>query len=164
VVAIDPAITSTKDSDETGIIVAGLGYNGCGYILADLSRKASPQEWARIAVEAYHQYQADRIVAEVNNGGALVESVIRTVDSTVSYKAVHAARGKVARAEPVCALYEQERVFHVRLFKELEEQMVTWTPDSRKSPDRVDALVWALTELMLEPGYVRRYIPEWAVA
>lgn len=149
VVAIDPAVTNDEDSDETGIVVAGIGVDGHGYVLEDLSRKDSPDGWARIAVQAYHQYQADRIVAETNNGGDMVEHTIRTVDRSVSYKKLHASRGKLTRAEPIAALYEQGRMHHVGNFGILEDQMCSWAPGD-PSPDRMDALVWAFTELMLK--------------
>jgi len=150
VIAIDPAVTFGEDADWTGIIVAGLGVDGFGYVLDDLSCRLSPEGWARRAVNAYHAYEADRVVAEVNNGGDLVESVLRTVDSRVSYKKVHASRGKAIRAEPIAALYEQGKVFHVRPFRELEDQMCNYVPGNFDgSPDRLDALVWALTDLML---------------
>lgn len=155
VVAIDPAITSGEDSDETGIVVAGRD-GGTGYVLADLTCRLSPDGWARRAVEAYHRHKADRIVAEANQGGDMVKTVLRTVDPTVPVKLVHATRGKRVRAEPVAALYEQGRVFHQAVFAELEDQLVTWTPDSPTSPDRLDALVWALTDLDLaRPAKVR---------
>lgn len=150
VVGIDPAVTSGESADETGIVVAGRGVDGHAYVLADLSCRLSPNGWAKRAVTAYHERQADRIVAEVNNGGEMVELTIRTVDPTVSYKAVHASRGKRTRAEPVAALYEQGKVHHVGGLPDLEDQMCTYVPDAYDgSPDRVDALVWALTELML---------------
>ena len=157
VVAIDPAVTSGEDADETGIVVAALGDDEQGYVIDDLSMRGSPDEWARTAVHAYRKYKADRIVAEVNQGGDLVEKTIRTVDPSVAYKPVRASRGKVVRAEPVAALYEQSRVRHCGIFDELEKQMCLFTPDlDRKllgaSPDRVDALVWAFSELMVEPG------------
>ncbi|HZC07404.1 MAG TPA: terminase family protein [Ktedonobacterales bacterium] len=148
VVAIDPAVTSGEGSDETGIIVAGLGVDSHGYILDDRSLRASPDAWAREAVAAYHTRGADRIIAETNNGGDLVASVIHTVDPTAAYSSVRASRAKVARAEPVAALYEQGRVHHVGAFAELEDQLCQWT-QGEKSPDRLDALVWALTALML---------------
>lgn len=151
VVAIDPAVTSGEDSDETGIVVAGRGADGHGYVLADLSCRMSPDGWARRAVNAFQDHKADRIVAEVNNGGDLVEQVVRTVDRSVPYKAVHASRGKRVRAEPIAALYEQGRVHHVGGLPDLEDQMCAFLPEgSDQSPDRVDALVWALTELLLE--------------
>ena len=149
VVAIDPAVTSGKDSDETGIVVAGVDEDGRAYVIADLSARTSPDAWARIAVRAYHLHGADRIVAEANNGGDLVETLIRTVDRNVAYRAVRASRGKVARAEPVAALYEQGRVRHVGVFAHLEDQMTTYVGDASSSPDRLDALVWAMTDLML---------------
>lgn len=154
VVAIDPAVTSGEGSDETGVIAAGLGADGHGYILDDRSMRATPDRWAREAVAAYHSRGADRIIAETNNGGDLVALTIRTVDPTVAYKAVHASRGKTARAEPVAALYEQGRVHHCGTFPDLEDQLCTWTQGDA-SPDRLDALVWALTELLLEraPDY-----------
>jgi len=149
VIAIDPAVTAEEDSDETGIVVCGVGgFEQHGYVLEDLSMKAAPQEWATVAVDAYHRWRADRIVAEVNNGGDMVEHVIRTVDQTVSYRKLHASRGKRTRAEPIAALYEQRRVHHVGMFGKLEDQLCTWVQGD-SSPDRLDALVWGLTELML---------------
>lgn len=155
VVGVDPAVTATEASDETGIIVAGKGVDGQGYILADRSCRLSPDGWARRAVAAFHEFKADRIVVETNNGGKMVEQVIRTVDRNVPITEVHASRGKITRAEPVAALYEQQKVWHTQRFDELEDQMVTWTPESGTSPDRLDALVWALTDLMLGSGEVR---------
>ena len=156
VVAVDPAVTSGEESDETGIVVAGKGMDGRGYVLADLSCRVSPDAWAKRIVGAYREHGADRIIAEVNNGGDLVERVIRTVDRSVSFRAVHASRGKRVRAEPVAALYEQGRVSHVGSFPQLEDQMVQYTPDAYEgSPDRVDALVYALTELMLGGSEMR---------
>lgn len=148
VVSIDPAASANEDSAETGIIVAGIGEDGHGYVLEDVSLTASPDKWARQAVSAFYVHGADRIVAEVNNGGDMVEHTLRTVDRTVPYKAVRASRGKEIRAEPVAALYEQGRIHHVGYFGPLEDQLCTWLP-GEKSPDRLDALVWALTELML---------------
>src|SRR5215212_7833195 len=151
VVAIDPAVTSGEDADETGIIVAGLGNDGNAYVLADRTCRLSPDGWAKRALIAYDEYGADRLVAEINNGGDLVESVIRTVAPRVSYKKLHASRGKRVRAEPVAALYEQGKVKHVMGLNDLEDQMVSFVPEGMDgSPDRVDAAVWALTELMLE--------------
>lgn len=154
VVAVDPAVTSKEGSDETGIVVVATAGDH-GYVLEDLSGRKKPDKWARDAVEAYYRYSADRVVAEVNNGGDLVELTLRTVDKNVSYKAVHASRGKRVRAEPVAALYEQGRVHHVGLFSELEDQLCTHTPEEKDSPDRLDALVWGLTELMLPEGGFR---------
>src|SRR6202035_883339 len=112
-VAIDPAVSSGEEADETGIIVAGKDADGHGYVLADQSGRYAPTEWARTAIGLYRQYKADRIVAEVNNGGDMVEATVRMVDPNVSYATVHASRGKVMRDEPVAALYEQHRVHHV---------------------------------------------------
>jgi phage terminase large subunit-like protein len=152
VVAIDPAVTSGEDSDETGIIVAGLDALGRGHILADRSCRLSPDGWARRAVAAYREFGADRIVAEVNNGGEMVEAVLRVVDPNIPYTAVHASRGKRVRAEPIAALYEQGKVTHAEPFADLEDQLCSYTPESGDSPDRMDALVWALTHLMLGSG------------
>lgn len=152
VVAIDPAATSGEDADDTGIVVAGLGRDGHGYVLDDLSVHVSPNEWAKQAISAYHKYQADRIVAEINNGGEMVETTIRTVERHIPYRALHASRGKQTRAEPVAALYEQHRVHHLGMFSQLEDQLCEWVPGEAESPDRLDALVWAITELML-PGH-----------
>lgn len=150
VVAIDPAVTSNEESDYTGMVVAGRSKARPPefYILDDLSEILSPDSWARKAITAYKQQKGDCIVAETNNGGDLVEAVIRTVDPYVSYKSVHASRGKVTRAEPVAALYEQGRVHHVGTFGALEDQMCDYNPaTTTKSPDRMDALVWAIWEL-----------------
>jgi phage terminase large subunit-like protein len=149
VVACDPAATSTEEANETGIIVAGVSREGHGYVLDDKTTRASPLKWAEAAVTAYHMFRADRLVAEVNQGGEMVRSTIATVDAKVAYKAVHATRGKQTRAEPVAALYEQGKVHHVGMFADLEDQLCQWTPGA-PSPDRLDALVWALTELMLD--------------
>ncbi len=156
VVAIDPAAGSGEHSDETGIVVAGKDAAGHGYVLADLSGRYPPTEWAKAAIAAYRAHDADRIVAEINNGGDMVEATIRMVDPTVPFTAVHAARGKVARAEPVAALYEQGRVHHLGALPRLEDQMCAFAHDYDRetagySPDRVDALVWALTELLVTP-------------
>lgn len=154
VVAVDPATTSGEDSDETGIVVAGIGVDGFGYVLEDLTCRDTPQGWARVAVDAYARHRADRIVAEANQGGDMVEATIRTVLSQVPYSRIHAKRGKVLRAEPVSALYEQHRVRHVGSLAALEDQMCGFTSDfdpakAGYSPDRVDALVYALSELMV---------------
>jgi len=149
VVAIDPAVTSDKKSDETGIIVAGLGVDNRAYVIEDASDRMSPNEWAKRAIIAYRKHKADRIIGEVNNGGDLIETVIRNLDTAIPYKSVHASRGKAKRAEPVVALYEKGVVSHLGYLGEVEAQMVTWTKEDTWSPDRVDALVWALTELMI---------------
>ena len=152
IVAIDPAVTSGQNSDETGIVVCGKGENGKYYVISDRSGRMTPDTWGRLAVDCFYQYNADRIVAETNNGGDLVERLIRNVDSEVPYVSVHASRGKLVRAEPIAALYEQKKVFHVGRFPDLEEQMCSYSVGSRQSPDRLDALVWALTELSQSSG------------
>lgn len=157
VVAVDPSGVSGAEGsgDEIGIIVAGKGVDGNAYVLADRSCKLSPEGWGRRAVEAYHEFSADRIVAERNFGGAMVEAVIRTADPLAAVTLVTASRGKAVRAEPVAALYEQGRVFHSAAFIELEDQMMAMTSTGylgEGSPDRLDALVWALTDLMLGEG------------
>jgi len=159
VVALDPAVTSNAESDMTGIVVAGIDVNGVAYVLGDYTDRLSPQGWAMKSIELYHQFQADRIVAEVNQGGDMVRTTIHGEDETVPYKAVRASRGKYARAEPISALYERGLVKHVANpvnganLNELEQQMRVWEPlGSIGSPDRLDALVWCLTDLMLN-GY-----------
>ena len=152
VVAIDPAVTSGEESDETGIVVVGKGADGRGYVLADRSCRDTPSGWAHRAVQAFHDFNADRIVAEKNQGGDMVEQTIRSVLSTAPYKGITAKQGKRLRAEPIAALYEQGRISHVGSFDILEDQMTTWLPDSGLSPDRLDALVHGLTELGLAAG------------
>lgn len=148
VVGIDPAVTSGEDADETGIVVVGKGVDGRFYVLADKSCRLSPDAWARRAVEAYEEFEADRLVAEVNQGGDLVERLLRSISKNIPYKSVRATKGKRIRAEPIAALYEQGKVSHVGLHERLEDQQCSFTPDGFEgSPDRVDALVWALTEL-----------------
>ena len=152
VVAVDPPGASGKGSAECGIVVAGLGRDRYGYVLADLSGRYSPEQWARRVVEAYKGHKADKIVAEQNFGGAMVESTIRSIDPNVPIKMVVASRGKQVRAEPISSMYEQHRIHHAGEFAALEDQMTGWDPaKSGPSPDRVDALVWALTELMGRP-------------
>ena len=164
VVAIDPPASSktksaekrgdnVRESDEAGIIVAGVGADGHGYVLADYSFIAKPEEWGRVAVKAFTDHGADRIIAENNQGGEMVEFVIKASDKSVPYKAVHASRGKLVRAEPISALYEQGKIHHVGSFPILEDQMCDYNPlTSKDSPDRMDALVWAFTELMFVEG------------
>jgi phage terminase large subunit-like protein len=172
VVAIDPAVSSHEGSDETGIIVAGRDERGHAYVIEDLSGRYQPHDWARIAVDAFNRHSADRIVAEVNQGGAMVESTLRTIDANVPYSAVHASRGKYVMAEPIAALYEQGKVHHVGTFARLEDQQTAFVPDIDRprmgSPDRVDALVWALTELVVErqpyEGLMRYYEQQAALA
>jgi phage terminase large subunit-like protein len=156
VVAVDPAVSTGEGSDETGIIVAGVDEAGHVYVLEDLSGKFGPDEWARRAVAAYHRWSADRIVGEKNNGGDMIESVVRSVERNIPYKAVYASRGKAIRAEPVSALYEQGKVHHVGAgMVALEDQLCNFTTDFDRgragySPDRLDALVWAITELAVK--------------
>jgi len=171
IVAVDPAATSGEDADETGIVVVGIAPNADGvmqgYVLADRSVKGTPEEWGRRAVQAYREFSADRIVAEKNNGGEMVEHVMKSVDRSVPITLVHASRGKVVRAEPISALYEQGRVKHVGIFDKLEDQMCRFSADmnrNEESPDRVDALVWGLTSVFDKiTGRRRRPIKEEAV-
>jgi phage terminase large subunit-like protein len=161
VIAVDPPVSHHGKSDACGIVVAGAVTNGLvhtwrAYVLADLTVNAtSPTAWAKVAIAAMDRFGAHRLVAEVNQGGDLVESVVRQIDPLVPYKAVRAHKGKIARAEPVAALYEQGRVSHVRGLGELEDQMCLMARDGYAgsgSPDRVDALVWALQDLILDPA------------
>ncbi len=156
VVAVDPAISTNKDSDETGIIVAGIAEDDLAYVLSDRSGKYSPDEWAREVLRLFTMYEADHVVVEVNRGGDLVAHAIRTAcekaklaPASVPIVEVSASRGKATRAEPIAALYEQGRVVHVGEFELLEKQMIEWDPSRSASPDRIDALVWALTDLLL---------------
>ena len=160
-VAVDPATTSGAAADECGIVVAGVQSSGPpqdwrAFVLADCTvRGQGPSGWARAAIAAMEQFGADRLVAEVNQGGQMVQEVIRQIDPLVPYMGVHATRGKVARAEPVAALYEQGRVRHLPDLDALEDQMTRMTArgyEGAGSPDRVDALVWALHELMIAPA------------
>jgi phage terminase large subunit-like protein len=161
VVAVDPPVSSGGEADECGIVVAGVEMRGppqdwVAVVLEDASLQgASPQAWAKRAVDAFHRHGADRLVAEVNQGGDLVATMIRQIDPQIPFRGVRASRGKVARAEPVAALYEQGRVTHRGALAALETQMAAMTLSGftgRGSPDRVDALVWAITELMIEPA------------
>jgi phage terminase large subunit-like protein len=153
VVAIDPAAKTNElkeDGAATGIVAAGVGEDGRGYVLDDATIRASPNGWARRAVSVYDRFSADAIVGETNNGGDMVEATVRSVRGGVPFISVHASRGKWTRAEPVAALYEQGRISHVGTFAALEDEMVLFGPNGLAdgvSPDRVDALVWALTEL-----------------
>lgn len=166
VVSVDPAAKSGEDSDETGIVVCARGYDGRGYVLADLSLRGTPAEWGKVAVQAYDQFDADRIVYETNQGGEMVHYVLigaaaalkasgERASDFVPMRDVHASRGKATRAEPVSALYEQHKVSHIGTFANLEDQMCEFTTDfdrraMKYSPDRVDALVWAFTDLLVE--------------
>jgi phage terminase large subunit-like protein len=171
VVGVDPAASSGESANETGIIAGGIAQNGHAYVLEDWSLRGSPDKWARSAVAAYRKHEADCLVAEANQGGEMVEQVIRSV-ADVPVKLVRATRGKYVRAEPISALYEQGRVHHVGVLPELEDQMIAFTPDCRgpsglamtgrsESPDRVDALVWMLTELFpdITAGEERPRVP-----
>jgi phage terminase large subunit-like protein len=155
VVAVDPPVTATATSDACGIVVAGVAEDGRAYVLEDRSLQGrEPHVWARAAVAAYHDHQADHIVAETNQGGDLVVAVLKQMDEAVPVHKVTATRGKWLRAEPVAALYAEGRVAHAGRFDRLEEQMLAFSGDGRvngKSPDRLDALVWALTDLKLSP-------------
>lgn len=157
-VGVDPAVSSQEGANLTGIVVGGLaGVNKHGYVLGDHSLRASPDQWATKAVSLYHQFNADFIIAEKNQGGEMVESTIRAVDPDVNVKLVHASKGKIARAEPIAAFYEQHRIHHVGTFPEMEDEMCLFLPGESNlqqlksggsSPDRADALVWLMTELM----------------
>jgi len=155
VVAIDPAVSSNPRSSETGIVVAGVDSDKHCYVLADGSDRMSPSKWAERAIALYDKHSADRIIGETNNGGDLVREVLRTASGgkTFRFIAVNASRGKYARAEPISALYEQGKVHHVGTFPDLEDQMCTWTPKNSYeiSPDRMDALVWAISHLVNRP-------------
>lgn len=168
VVSVDPAVTSKDTSDETGIIVMGLGFNDHVYTLADYTGTMTPTQWAKKAVEAFHYWRADNIVAEVNNGGDLVETVLRTVEGGkfVPYEGVHATRDKLTRAEPVAALAEQGVDHHVGEFPELEEEQTTWEgKKGEKSPNRIDAKVWAAFALLPEmSGHTHRMGGNFAAA
>lgn len=149
VVAVDPAVTSGEDADETGIVVVGMDAENRGYVFVDASCRESSNTWGNIAVDLFRRFRADRIIGETNNGGDLVEGVIRAIDPNVPFSQVNASRGKFKRAEPISSLYEQGRISHVGMFEHLEDQMCTFTPDNiaKNSPDRADALVWGFTEL-----------------
>ncbi|MDR0931435.1 MAG: phage terminase large subunit [Victivallales bacterium] len=147
IVGVDPAVTGNANSDTTGIVTVGRSRDDHYYVLSDASCRGRPLEWAAAVSSEYERFRADRVVGEVNNGGELVETVLRSLNLNLSYRAVRATRGKIARAEPIAALYEQNRVHHVGRFTELEEEMTGFTPGSTISPDRLDALVWAITQL-----------------
>ena len=160
VVAIDPAVTSDERSDETGIMVVGKAEDDHAYVIEDLSGRLSAEEWGKRAIGAFHKYSADRIVAEVNNGGDLVEKVLRTIDRNIGYKGIRATKGKILRAEPVAALYEQKRVHHVGQFMKLEEEMCVFSLENlRDNNGRVDSLVYGVSELMLvNKEFVRGHV------
>lgn len=172
VVAIDPAATSGEEADDTGIVVVGKGpcqprtckvegrCPGHAYVLDDRTCHVPPHLWARAAVGAYDDWAASYIVGEVNNGGDMIGTLIHAVRADVPYKSVRATRGKKVRAEPVATLYEQGRCHHVGVFSELETQMTTWTPDE-DSPDRIDALVWAVVSLGLVAAQGQAFLTVW---
>jgi len=157
-VAIDPAVTSNENSDETGIVWGGMDTTGNIYIMGDYSEKSSPYHWASVANKIYVEKSLDFIAGETNQGGDMVETTIRSVNQNVNYIGVRATRGKALRAEPVVAMYEQGKVHHVGNLPELESQMVEWSPVDMDSPDRLDALVWLVTVLM-EKGKVSGIVP-----
>ena len=172
VVAVDPATTANEDSDDTGIVVVARGPHqpstcqipfcpGHGYVLDDRTCHLIPADWARHVVKTYDDWEADRIVAEVNNGGDMVGTLIHAVKAGVPYSKVTATRGKQIRAEPASALYEQGRVHHIGVFPELEQELETWTPDASWSPNRLDALVWGLTYLGLVGGQGDAFLATW---
>lgn len=148
IVSIDPAVTNTEASDETGIIVAGCDAGGHGYVLYDGSFRGSPLEWAQKAVELFDKYKADALLVEVNQGGDMVSAVLKQVRLTLPIREIRAHVGKKLRAEPVAAMYEQGRVHHVGTFARLEDQMTMWTPADASSPDRLDAMVQAFSDLL----------------
>lgn len=159
VVAIDPAVTSKDTSDETGMIVCGMGKDGHFYVLEDRTGTYTPAGWAKEAVDLYKKHKADRIIGEANNGGDLIETVLRAVDSNIPYRSVYATRDKLTRAEPVAALYEQNKAHHIGELPELELEMTTWeAKQGEKSPNRIDALVWGAFEL----GFVGNQTGNWA--
>lgn len=154
VISIDPAVTSKDTSDETGIIAVGIGFDDHLYILDDDTGTYTPNEWAQRAVAMYNKHNADRVIGETNNGGDLIEAVLRNISKTIPYKSVHATRDKLTRAEPIAAIYEQGKAHHVGLLVDLELEMTSWTAKTgEKSPNRIDALVWGCTEL--DPGSQR---------
>lgn len=164
VVAVDPAVSNEPGSDETGIVAAGIDSAGSAYVLDDLSGKYDPIHWARAVISAFDIHNADIIIGEKNQGGDLVESNLRTVRGNVPFKSVTATRGKYVRAEPMASLYERGKVLHVGEFPALEDQMCSFRPETDRkkagySPDRVDALVWALTYLFPDIGKDRAVMP-----
>lgn len=147
VVGVDPAVTSGETSDLTGIVVAGADRSGQGYILGDFTMRGTPMECMNKVVWAFNEFKADRVVAEVNNGGDYIGTLLHTIDPDIPYRPVHASRGKAIRAEPISSLYEQNRFHHLGIFPQLEDELVTWAPIDPESPNRLDACVWACTDL-----------------
>lgn len=164
VVAVDPSGSAKETADEAGIVVAATAPCRCkgqedlhGFVLEDRSGRYTPSDMGRTAISAYWRAKADRLVAEDNFGGKIIEDLVHLIDRRVAYRAVHASRGKIVRAEPIAALYEQGRVHHVGCFDALEDEMCTYTPIEPKSPGRLDALVWALSDLMLGEGKAKMF-------
>lgn len=159
IVAVDPSGCSGEEdyrSDEVGIAVVALGTDGHGYLLEDLSGRYSPSQWGKIACDAYDRHKADRVVAERNYGGAMVETVVRSHNDNVSFKEVTATRGKAIRAEPISSLYEQDKIHHIGYYPEVEDQLCSFNSagyQGLRSPDRADAVIWGFTELF--PGMVK---------
>lgn len=159
VIAVDPSVSSSATSDECGIVVCSIDEFGDGVVEDDLTAKLSTKVWAQAVVNAYHKYEANEVVAEVNQGGDLVEDVIRNIDPNIKVVKVHAAKGKFARAEPVSMLYEQGRVGHAKSMPNLESEMTEWVPmHTKESPNRIDALTWGKTHLMIKPEKKRREV------
>jgi phage terminase large subunit-like protein len=156
VVAIDPSVTPT--GDECGIVAAGLGADGHGYVLRDRSGRLSPDDWISRAIATFDEVEGDRLIGESNNGGDLIESLLRTKRSNISYEKVHASRGKITRAEPVAALFEQQKVHMAGAFPQLEDELCTYVQGMSLSPNRLDAMVWALSYLMLKPAKIGRVL------
>jgi phage terminase large subunit-like protein len=154
---MDPSTTSKATSAEFGIMVVGIGTNGHIYLLDDLSGRMTPGSAMKVAVGAYYEWEADRIIGEMNNGGDFIEALLRTEDENVPYRTVNASRGKQVRAEPVSSIYEQGRAHHIGAYPKLEDQLCTWTPLDRESPDRLDALVWGVTELTQNMDWTQLY-------
>ncbi|MET4294726.1 hypothetical protein ABIB06_006559 [Bradyrhizobium sp. LB8.2] len=153
VVAVDPSGSSTVNSSEVGIAVCGKGVDGKGYVIEDYSGLVTPEQWANRAVNAYNHYQADKIVGERNYGGDMVRATIRGADRTVNYGDVTASRGKIIRLEPIAAYYERREIIHCKVFSKLENQLCSYNPETMdRSPDRMDAVVWAFTELFISPS------------
>jgi phage terminase large subunit-like protein len=160
-VGVDPSVTANKNSDDTGIIVAGIDKNHIDtvaqkkvshfYVIGDYTIHGTPNQWAKATVAAFHKHKADKVIGEANNGGDLIEVNIRTVDADIPYKKTHASRGKQIRAEPISSLYEQGRIHHLGYYPELEDEQCDWVPGEGELPNRIDALVWAITELMDGP-------------
>lgn len=156
VIGVDPALTCHRNSNETGIVVAGFGKDNCGYVLDDLSGKYYPHQWAQVVVEAYEKYQSDRVIVERNAGGDMIEHILRAFNPLLRIKNVYATQSKNLRALPIACLYRQKQIYHVRPFEKLENQLLEYAPSAKtKSPDRIDALVWALSDFMLGPSINR---------